>query len=75
MRGWVAGGAGEVVELTEGQAGVAGGREEGRPLGWQHQDPRLRTFWLQGALLEMFAFDMNRTQKKCQYFVTRVTIL
>ena len=60
MRGWVAGGAGEVVELTEGQAGVAGGREEGRRLRWQHQDPRLRTFWLQGALLEMFAFDMYK---------------
>ena len=69
MRGWVAGGAGEVVELTEGQAGVAGGREEGRPLGWQHQDPRLRTFWLQGALLEMFAFGMYKDwifQHKCK---------
>ena len=62
MRGWVAGGAGEVVELTEGQAGVAGGREEGLRLGGQHQDPRLRAFWLQRALLEMFAFDMYKDQ-------------
>ena len=57
MGGWVAGGSWQVVKLAECEARAAGqGKERGSWWRRQHQNPRLRTFWLQGALPEISGF-------------------